>query len=346
MIPRARRVTVVAALAFVIASVQSTAQAPRAGETMVVERLIVDAHITFPDGEPIPNLTKDDLEVKIDGRQAEIDGVDWFPETGTFVDPETGARMTAVEDSAQGRLLVFFFQTSFERSRIGGLVRMAEHAQNFLDTLTENDMVAVVQFDSQLKIIEDFSNDHTRLREAIQQCLKAEDYFWRYDGRWPSISRHVTVELAQKAAGPERALRYVAEGLQRMDGIKSIVVFGWGLGAYGGHGTMTYPEFEQTQLAIETARAAIFSLDISDADWHTLETGMRKMSRETGGFYEKTHIFPTLAMEKLRRTLSGRYEIVLFKPNKLKEGPSHDVQIKVKGKGDVRVLTRGTWIEH
>lgn len=319
---------------------------PRADEVIVVERLIVDAHITKPDGDPIPNLTSEDLEVKIDGRLAEIDGVDWFPEEGTFVDPETGARVTTLSDSARGRLLVFFFQTDFQRARIGGHMKMVDHAKEFLSTLTSDDLVAVVQFDSRLKILEDFTNDRERLEDAIDRSLQIDDVFWRDDGRWPTIARYITVEKASKAASPERALRYIGEALQRTDGIKSIVMFGWGLGEYAGNGMMSYREFGPTQLALETARASIFSLDVSDADWHTLELGLRKMSEETGGFYEKTHIFPTLAMDKLRRTLSGRYEIVLFKPDDIKPGPHHEVDIKVKGKGDVRVLTRGTWIEH
>lgn len=329
-----------------LAGSASAQEIPRTDEVIVVERLIIDAHITRADGEPIPNLQAEDLEVKIDGSPAEVAAVDWFPEEGTFVDPETGARVTRMDDSSRGRLLVFFFQTDFQRARVKGQMRMVDHAQEFLATLTADDKVAVVQFDSKFKVLEDFTNDHARLREAIERSLQIDDYFWRYDGRWPTIARYITVEKGEQAASPERALRILGEALQRMDGIKSIVMFGWGLGEYGGGGTMLYREFAPTQLALETARASIFSLDVSDADWHTLELGLRKMSEETGGFYEKTHLFPTLAMDRLRRTLSGRYEIVLFKPEGLKDGPHHEVDIKVKIKGDVRVLTRGTWIEH
>jgi len=340
---RGARLLLVAAMLWPFAA---TSQQPnRATETIVVERLIVDAHITKPDGEPIPDLTAADLEVTIDGQRAEIDGVDWFPEEGTFVDPETGARMTTVSDSTRGRLLVFFFQTDFQRMRVKGQMRMIEHAKDFLDTLTSDDLVAVVQFDSKLKVLEDFTNDRERLREAIDRSLEIDDYFWRDEGRWPSIARYLPVEKGAKAATPERALRYVGEALQHTDGIKSIIMFGWGLGEYAGRGMISYKEFGPTQLALETARAAVFTLDVSDADWHTLEAGLKTMSENTGGFYEKTHVLPTLAMNKLRRTLSGRYEIVLFKPDKIEDDPIHAVEIKVRGKGDVRVLTRGTWIE-
>lgn len=326
------------------ASVATHAQEPQAREEITVERLIVDAHITWPDGEPIPYLTAEDLEVRIDGRPAEIEGVDWFPEEGSFVDPATGARVTTLSDSRRGRLLVLFFQTDFTRVRAFGQMRMIEHAKRFIETLTPDDLVAVAQHDSKLKLLEDFTNDHERLREVIDASIKIEDVFWRDDGRWPSIARNLSVEKASKAATPERALRHLGEALQHVDGVKSIVMFGWGLGVYGSTG-VSFHEFGPTQLALETARASVFSLDVSIADWHTLEIGLQKMAEETGGFYEKTHILPTMAMDKLRRTLSGRYEIVLFKPENLKDRPIHAVEIKVKGKGDVRVLTRGTWVE-
>ncbi len=317
----------------------------RVDEVIVVERLIVDAHITEWNGEPIPNLTAADLEVRVDGELAEIDGVDWIPEEGTFVDPDTGARVTVLEDSSRGRLLIFFFQTDFQRSRVGGLMRMVKQAKKFLDTLTPEDKVAVVQFDSKLKLLEDFTDDHERLRAAIDRAIRIEDVYWRHDGRWPTIARYLDERRAADVATPEIALRYLGEALQRTDGPKSIVMFGWGLGVYAGHGMVSYRDFASTRLSLETARATIFSLDVTDADYHTLETGLRRMAEDTGGFYEKTHLFPALAMEKLRRTLSGRYEIVLFKPKGLRPG-THDVEIKVKTRKDVVVLTRGTWIEH
>ena len=37
-------------------------------EEVVVERVVIDAHVIGPDGNPIPGLTPDDFRVKIDGR--------------------------------------------------------------------------------------------------------------------------------------------------------------------------------------------------------------------------------------------------------------------------------------
>ena len=48
-------------------------------EEVVVERIVIDAHIIGPDGNPIPGLTRDDLRVKIDGRPVILEDVEWLP---------------------------------------------------------------------------------------------------------------------------------------------------------------------------------------------------------------------------------------------------------------------------
>jgi hypothetical protein len=56
---------------------------------------------------------------------------------------------------------------------------------------------------------------------------------------------------------------------------------------------------------------------------------------DTGGFYASTYLFPSIALDRLANTLSGRYEIVLKRPD-LRPG-RHDV--------DVRVDRRGVYVQ-
>ena len=35
----------------------------------------------------------------------------------------------------------------------------------------------------------------------------------------------------------------------------------------------------------------VFALDITNADYHTLEVGLEQVAEDTGGFYAKTHLF-------------------------------------------------------
>ena len=63
------------------------------------------------------------------------------------------------------------------------------------------------------------------------------------------------------------------------------------------------------------ARITIFSLDVTNADYHSLEGSLANIADLTGGAYAKTHIFPGLAMERVRRAISGRYVLVFRKPD-------------------------------
>jgi hypothetical protein len=69
-------------------------------------------------------------------------------------------------------------------------------------------------------------------------------------------------------------------------------------------------------------------LDITDADWHSLELGLRTVSEDTGGIYLKTHLFPEVAMAKLVRVISSYYELSLVPPPKLGEEYSIEVAVK------------------
>ena len=86
----------------------------------------------------------------------------------------------------------------------------------------------------------------------------------------------------------------------------------------------------------------MFSLDITDADYHDLEFGLQQVAGDTGGFYVKTHLFPALAMDRLEGALAGYYSLSFEKPF-LPSG-IHDVEVRLVGrKGEV--LSSGTYVD-
>jgi hypothetical protein len=80
--------------------------------------------------------------------------------------------------------------------------------------------------------------------------------------------------------------------------------------------------------ALTAARTSVFSLDICDADFHSLELGMRILSDDTGGFYIKTHIFPEIAVDKLARVISSYYELSIIPPDGTRD--PYRIRIKVQ----------------
>jgi hypothetical protein len=153
----------------------------------------------------------------------------------------------------------------------------------------------------------------------------------------PQLSEYFNVRQARKASTMTRALELVAQALTPMPGPKTLVLFGWGVGRYNrGHSIMT-AGYGAAIGALAAARTSVFSLDITTADWHTLEIGLRKVSEDTGGIYFKTHLFPDTAMDKLVRVISSYYELSIMPPPKLKH--PYRIEVKVKRPG-ARVFVR------
>ncbi|MDX1584282.1 MAG: hypothetical protein R3338_11850, partial [Thermoanaerobaculia bacterium] len=120
----------------------------------------------------------------------------------------------------------------------------------------------------------------------------------------------------------------VSRALNRIRGAKTLVMLGYGLGVQSGGSLNMRADYAAARDMLAYSRTTVFSLDITEADYHTLEEGLKKVSADTGGFYVNTYHFPTMAFERLANTLSGRYEIVVKKPDI--EPGRHDVDVRVK----------------
>jgi len=317
-------------------SVQINAQEIRAQEFITVERIILDAFVTDAAGNPITDLRPSDFRIRIGGREAVVESVEWIDATAQ---PTPAELENEVEP--KGRRIVVFFQTDFARERIGGQMAIRSYAIDFLKGLTPYDRVAVVSYDSHLRLRQDFTNDLQKLEKAIDESMMvggAEDPGSKI---LPSLWSRIDRAEAKMAATPEKALFVIGNALNPIEGAKTLVLFGWGLGRFGRGGVHMIRDYSLAQRALERSRTSVFSLDISKADYHSLEVGLQKASADTGGFYAKTHIFPRIAINKLQRTISGRYEIVLHRPS-IPRG-RHEVTASLRNNRRAEVMVRAAY---
>jgi VWFA-related protein len=326
---------------------------PRPGtytEEARVERVVIDAHVTYDDGEPIRDLVAADFVVRVDGKRVPLESVEWVPASepesaavkpGEITWGETPSLPEPVLAYPPGRVIVLFYQTNYEPVRTTGFLRMAQYTDHFLETLLETDRVAVVSFDSHLKLRQDFTNSREKIRNAMLSCLKTAEPGRIEPGPFPSLARHFDYVAAKKAVTPERGLDLVARALEPIPGGKTMLFFGWGLGTIGGLAGAIPKEIKEYRRALHSlsaARVNIFTLDITDADYHTLEGRLVGVSDATGGTYQKTHLFPQAALDRVTRAISGRYVIVFVKPN-LPSG-AHGVEVTLAGKRKGNVSAR------
>ena len=317
---------------------------PRVRSEVRVERIVLDAWVTGPDGGAASGLSAGDFRVAVDGRPAEVESAEWIPaelpEVPAEIPVVSGPAVAAGPPSPPppGRVLVVFVQGDIGRYRTKGTMHAGQHLDPFLDSLLPSDRVAVVSFVSHLKLRVDFTNDRAAIREAFFASLYHTPPGPAPAPRDPALSlgRSLDARDAAEAGSVDRALELVAKSLAPIPGGKAIVFFGWGFRV--DRSPREHREHVAALAAIEKARVTVFTLDVTLADWHTLEEEMKLVSEETGGTYESLFLFPSGAVRRLSRRLAGRYVLVCVRPE-LPRGV-HRVSVDLAGRaGSVTART-------
>jgi hypothetical protein len=128
---------------------------------------------------------------------------------------------------------VFLFQKDLESSRIVGLMRMLLKSREIIRTLTANDRVAILSFDSRLRIWTDFTNDVERLDRILSHDLLLEQPPPIETSSAPSLVERLGPDEARRTYGIERAMALIGEALEPLPGAKSLVLIGYGFGRLG-----------------------------------------------------------------------------------------------------------------
>lgn len=320
----------------------------RTREEIVVERILVDARVTDYDGDPITDLEVADFEVRIDGKRATIESVEWIPDTFEArvlaglnegkVDPETPI-------APRGRMFIYFVQTDFARNsaRVRGHLKFMDYVERMIESLDDEDRVAVFSFDSHLKFRLDFTSEKRDIIHAMRQAVLVDEPEWPPVVANPSLSRRLDRDEMRTFTTSDQALIHIANAARHIPGPKSMILFGWGLGQLSRGQVLMDAKYPIARRALEQARVTVFSLDTTDADYHDLEFGLNKAAKDTGGFYAKTHIFPQIAIDRLQRTLTGHYELEVRRPAGLRPG-THEIEVRVKRRG-AHVMARSSFVD-
>lgn len=293
---------------------------PQFQDQVVVERVMVDVRVVDDAGHPIRGLGVEDFRVTIGGQQVRLEAVEWVGGDVAFPEglPPAEAVAAGIDPVPPGRLVVLFFQTDFVRERITGLYRMVPRARDLVATLGPRDRVAVLTFDTHLKLHLDFTADRHALDAVLRPTALVRPTAELPAGEFPSLATSFPYRAGRRAALPEVGLRITGDALAQLPGPKTLVLFGWGFGRFDRSGVSLRPEYHQARAALARARATVLSLDITDADFHSLEVTMERVAWDTGGFYVKTHQFPGQAVERVALALAGRYVLVVERPKDLR----------------------------
>lgn len=338
-VSRALAAALLAALVTAAAAAQEPSRKGSIEAKATVEKVLVDAYVIGPRGGALLGLTPGDFVLRVGGVEVPVEEVEYIPASRSELAPRPpeAVREAGIPEFPEGRLIVLFCQADFGRYRTKGLMRMANEMRLFLDRLLPTDRVAVLSYDSHLKLRQDFTNDRVAIQKALFDTLKIGGAPEPAPSSpFPSIGVHFDVAAARKAASVERGLYHTAKALEKIPGGKVMFYMGWGL--HVNRQPVDGKWYAYAVYALQKARVNVFTLDVTDADWHTLEVTLEGLAENTGGTYAKTHIFTSQALNLAFQAIEGRYVLVFDRPSDTPRG-RHALELTLREKKG-RVLAR------
>ncbi|HWN40951.1 MAG TPA: hypothetical protein VNW71_01955 [Thermoanaerobaculia bacterium] len=327
-----------------LASAQDPKLADQFGEEITVSLISMTVRAVDGRGRPITGLGPEDFRVRVGRKEIPVVGVDWFSSgepAPTAEAPGVPVAAPMLEPRPAGKLVVFWVQADFDPTRVRGQLRLYPYIDEFIQTLHPADRMAVISYDSHLHLRQDFTQDLEAVHAAIYRGMLHGDSETGAGSGDVSLIGSFDVQAATEAASPERALEVTADAFGELPGEKVIVYLGWGLGRFGSFGVQMTPAFYPAVRALRRANIPVFVLDVTSADYHSLEVGLEAVAHATGGTYQKTHVLTGLATDFLAQALSGYY-IVTIDPGIVpsKGGPvTVELRDRKRGSAITRPLT-------
>jgi VWFA-related protein len=305
------------------------------GDSITVALDTLTVRVVDNAGRPIPDLGPEDFRVQVRGREIPVISVDWISSgTGTRIQAETLPLEETVHariPEPEGKLVVFFVQADLNPTRISGQMRLRPYTRELLATLHPADRMAVVSYDSHFKLWLDFTSDHEAVRKAVDRAqLFARPPNLRPAAE-PSLAAHFDAAEGHRVASPEKALEVTARALSHLPGEKTMVYLGWGLGSFGAGGVRMTPDYKPAVRALNAARVSVFVLDVTSADYHSLEVGLQSVAAATGGTYASTFRLPNVATDRIAAAISGYY-VLTFDRAALEQAGEGRLEVKLRGR--------------
>ncbi len=304
-------------------------------------RVVLEARVTDAHGRPMPALGPVDFRLEVDGRTTPLESAVWVAESPNVPRPLPSPGTPAAAASP-GRLVVLLFEKDFEDSRLRGLLQAIPQAKDLIAPLSPRDRVAVLSYDSHLRLHLDFTSDFDAVRRVLDESVLLRWPAPIPPGEPPSLAAQLDREEARRAATPEQALLALGRALRAIPGAKTVLFFGWGVGRLSGGTFVMENAYDEARAALDAAHAAVFCLDVTDAAWHSLEVGLRQVARDTGGDYYKVYENARGALRRVAAALSGHYVLAFERPEGRRG--EHRIRLALAGRRGT-VLTRTRYVD-
>jgi hypothetical protein len=304
-----------ALLVVLLAPMPAFAQEPGYSETVTVARYIVNVRVVDLSGNALPGLEPSDFRVTIGKKTAVVESAEWIggrDRSSVAANAEAPTEEAAVLPERPGRLFILFVQTDFGRSsdRILGQLAFNTIADQIIDSLEPTDRIAVFSHDSHLKLRQDFTADADAARKAVRDSILIERIpLPPPPPNGPSLARLLDNNVLRKTSNSESALLLIARTLRSLQGEKTIILAGWGMGTLYPDGVHMKPEWLEAVSMLQQDRVPVITLGTGLGG--QLTQGLVATAQSTSSFFANTRGFSQQVITRVRGVLAGYYELVL-----------------------------------
>ena len=241
-------------------------------------------------GQYVSTLKREDFKVYEDGVQQQIDF--FVYETGEQAQPLTVVLLMDTSGSVKQKL-------QFEQ----------EAATEFLrETLRkQKDLAAVVQFDSEINLVQDFTSDLSRLNEAIME-IRAGGATKLYDAIWLAVGQLLRDEIGRKV------LVILSDGADTQSQVS---------------------EKEAIRVA-QDEDVIIYGIGVRTARFGAKFGKLKKFAKATGGmFFNSKARLKELrtAFARINQEIKNQYSIGYVSSNQKRDGKLRKIELRLKGRG-------------
>ena len=311
------------------------AQETKFEEKVDVNLVLVDVTVTDSKGNQILGLTKDDFIVKEDGVAQALDSVDYFTNRRLLTDPESKAAFK-VERVRDERYFVLFFDkltdTSFYPDFFSELMKAKQASLEFVQNeLLENDRVAIVGFDTRLKVYSDFTSDKKQLERALNDAVKFSNGITKTDS--PTILKDLTRKQMDKPRNTYEAIKILAGTLQPIQARKVVVLFSPGIAE-----NITSTGFSQDETwyqpmihALNKANITVYPISLLRGVFHhPVFDSLSRMASDTGGDFYRDVVNYRMPLQKVENVNNGYYMVTYYARKPAAKDGYQRVQVSIK----------------
>lgn len=339
------------------ASVPAAAGQDGYGEQVNVGEVLLDVLVTDRQGHTIVGLGPQDFVVEENGKPVELTGSTFYSNR-RFLESEAASQAKNLDVSRvpEDRYFILFFHdqkyASVEVPRLVDQYRAAiRDARRWAADKLPSDYVAVVSYDSRLRVWSDFTTDPAQVVSALDALASGRDP----EKSWPSRVDDATktpllanlpkgAELGKRTEKVYDAFVELAKASRSIVGRKNLVYFGLGFGEQQ-FASFTRPDIRYwpaTLRALNDANVAVYTVDVLGATSQEspLRDVLSRVASETGGRYFRSFTNFATPLQQIAQETNGYYLLSYRAPEGAGDKSGyHEVTVRTKNP-EFQVRTR------